>query len=274
MVPPRSQLRGRRPHSTAALCAAAGLAVLAASKFARAFVSGGPLGAQRAPQQTVVAAGQGAKSAAPPKLWTLAMIRSDHYIWRDEHTFVGIVTDAGEYEIEVDAVKAAFKRAQVSGRAEVFSAPLYVVKDYVRELESYGLLAEAIEAAEGAEEGWSQRDWRGLSPEAKEAREGGVDAPVVGKMRVVVSRSDHSTFESSDGVGKFRAYVELAADAARRFTPSETTLNAVYERIRRGGREAVLESLPAEAAEVAAKQLRKAGFTVETEDEEAMVPAE
>jgi len=204
----------------------------------------------------------------PPqqKQWCLFVSRTDHYIWRDENVFVGIVADAGDWTVEVDTIRKAFATANQDGSASVFTAPLYVIKDYVRELQNYGLVAEAREALEGeSSEAWSRRDWQTLSPELKESLEEQKsersEGPVV---HVYVLNSDHATFDGSKGgMAKFRAYVELAADKAGKFTPDESSLNACYRRIRGEEGKAPVLSLSPDAAENAVAQLRSSGFKAE-----------
>ncbi|CAE7591678.1 unnamed protein product, partial [Symbiodinium pilosum] len=62
------------------------------------------------------------------KLYTLEVGRTDHYVWRDKDVFVGIVADAGEWTVDVEAVRAGFDEACETGTAELFSAPLNVIK--------------------------------------------------------------------------------------------------------------------------------------------------
>jgi len=213
------------------------------------------------------------------KVWSLVVAPTDHYVWRDKNTFVGIVADAGEWTVDLDAVRTAYDEALKTGFATVFSGPLYVIKDYVKELRNYGLVAEAREttaevgesdgesAGEG-EGGWQRRDWKTLPPELKdEAERSRVEADG-GKVSVAVVCSDHSVFQNNDAA-KFRAYVEMAADAARRWTPEEGELNQFYAKIiGTTGRATVLTGLTAEAAERAVGQLQKSGFTAEAVEEE------
>uniref|UniRef100_A0A7S1PRK6 Uncharacterized protein n=1 Tax=Alexandrium catenella TaxID=2925 RepID=A0A7S1PRK6_ALECA len=264
------RLRGRGVSFALVAATTAGLA--AAAVFAVGFVAPGRPGNHLANLR-----GRGAavpRHAEPPKkLWSLEVARTDHYVWRDKDTFVGIVADAGEWTVDLDSVRSAFDVAQDAGTAEVFTAPLYVVKDYVRELQSFGLMARAkqveAEAVEGEEGTWRRRDWQELPPEMKEAagmsRQEGENA---GTRTIVVTRSDHAVFAGGRSAeGRFRAYVELASDAAKRFAPDEAELSVCFAKIcGEAGRAPVLRSLTSDAAEAALAQLRKAGFEAEIEE--------
>ncbi|OLP88854.1 hypothetical protein AK812_SmicGene29722 [Symbiodinium microadriaticum] len=215
----RSQQFQRRLFSAVLVVAA--LSTLPALRWAFA----GPEVSQR---RSLVA--RHAEDAATAKLYTLEVGRTDHYVWKDKDVFVGIVADAGEWTIDIDAVRAGFDEACEAGTAELFSAPLNVIKDYVKELTSYGLAARAKEAADGAEESsYSRRSFKELSPELKEAaRESGVvEAEASGKpMQIVLQKSDHPTLDGSKrAMQKFKAYVELATDAAQRWLPPDAELN-------------------------------------------------
>jgi len=213
------------------------------------------------------------------KVWSLVVAPTDHYVWRDKNTFVGIVADAGEWTVDLDAVRTAYDEALKTGFATVFSGPLYVIKDYVKELRNYGLVAEARETAaevdagdsEGTGDGegaWQRRDWKTLPPELKDEAERSRVEAEGGKVSVAVLCSDHSVFQD-DGAAKFRAYVEMAADAAKRFTPEEGELNQCYAKIKgTTGRATVLKGLNADAAERAIEQLQKSGFAAEAVEEE------
>jgi len=215
-----------------------------------------------------------------PKLWTLEIGRTDHYAWRDEAVFVGIVADAGEWTLDVPSIKTAFAEAVETGSSDLFSAPLYVVKDYVKELQAYGIISRAKEAPVGTSEGgWHKRDWKDLAPEQ---RESAGDSELVGKaeasgkaMQVVILKSDHLTLDGSKGSDmKFRAYMELASDAAKRFAPEEGFLNACHARITgSAGKAVVFQSLTPEAANIVVEQLRKSGFQVEAEPQPAAAKA-
>lgn len=218
------------------------------------------------------------------KVWSLVVAPTDHYVWRDKNTFVGIVADAGEWTIDLDAVRTAYEEALKTGSAEVFSGPLYVIKDYVKELRNYGLVAEArettAEAGEGdgqgdgeAENAWQRRDWKTLPPELKEQAERSRVEAQGGKVGVAVMFSDHIVF-AGDGAAKFRAYVEMAADAANRFSPEEGELNQFYAKIMgTTGRATVLTGMNLDAAKRAVEQFQKAGFTAEVVEEEAAAAA-
>eukprot|EP00439_Symbiodinium_sp_Y106_P082574 s1037_g22.t1 len=213
---PRSQQSRRRLLS--AVLAVAALLTLPALRCAFA----GPEVSQR---RSLVGRNAEDEDARTVKLYTLEVGRTDHY-----DVFVGIVADAGEWTVDIDAVRAGFDEACESGTAELFSAPLNVVKDYVKELTSYGLAARAKEAAAGAEESsYSRRSFKDLSPELKEAaRESGVaEAEASGKpMQIVLQKCDHPTLDGSKrAMQKFKAYVELATDAAQRWLPSDAELN-------------------------------------------------
>ncbi|CAK9085862.1 unnamed protein product [Durusdinium trenchii] len=156
--------------------------------------------------------------------------QKDHYVWKDKDVFVGIVADAGEWTVDLDAVRIGFDEACEKGTAEIFSAPLYVVKAYVKELTSYGLAARAKEATKVVEGvGYARRDFKELSPELKEsAREdGALEAEASGKpMQIVLEKSDHPTLTGDKkAMQKFKAYIELATDAAQRWLPPEGELN-------------------------------------------------
>lgn len=218
----------------------------------------------------------------PPAVWGLHMNVSDHYIWKDEDVFMGMVTDAGEYEIDTLRVRTAFKEAMDKGSAMIFdSAPLYVVKEYVKMLKTYGLRAEARKSTGAAEAGTSeeggekgvfrQRDWNSLPPELKDelvekGRTGQSVASNVGTSAVRISKNTHSCLDGSKGgMRKFRAYVELAADSANKFAPEEAEMDASYRTITRsqeGYADVIMKMVP-EAAEKAARQLTTAGFDVE-----------
>lgn len=219
------------------------------------------------------------------KLWTLAIRASDHYVWDDEAVFTGILADAGEWEVKVDVIQDAFRKAKSSGSAEVFSAPLYVIRDYVQELQNYGLSAEAVPAKEAAPEAageaaWKQKDWKELSPDVKESlgpmREAAEASSEGPKASVVIFMSDHPSLKGGKtATARFRAYVEMATDAAGRFCPDEGTLNACFNRIAGpAGKSEVLTGFSLEQAEKAVGQLRKAGFVAEVEAAQADPPAE
>eukprot|EP00435_Cladocopium_sp_Y103_P070940 s43_g36.t1 len=164
------------------------------------------------------------------KLWTLEVGCTDHYVWKDKDVFVGIVADAGEWTVDLDAVRNGFEEASDKGTAEIFSAPLHVVKAYVKELTSYGLAARAKEATSEVEGGgYQRRAFKDLSPELKEgAREDGVlEAEASGKpLQIVLEKSDHPCLSGEKkAMSKFKAYVELATDAAQRWLPPENEVN-------------------------------------------------
>lgn len=256
----RSQQFQRRLFSAVLVVAA--LSTLPALRWAFA----GPEVSQR---RSLVA--RHAEDAATAKLYTLEVGRTDHYVWKDKDVFVGIVADAGEWTIDIDAVRAGFDEACEAGTAELFSAPLNVIKDYVKELTSYGLAARAKEAADGAEESsYSRRSFKELSPELKEAaRESGVvEAEASGKpMQIVLQKSDHPTLDGSKrAMQKFKAYVELATDAAQRWLPPDAELNQCYVQLTGSkGKAVLLTSLTQDAAERAVDQLRSSGFLAEVE---------
>lgn len=210
--------------------------------------------------------------SAPRDLWDLQMNRIDHYIWRDPDVFVGIVTDAGDWTLDVDRVRAAYEEAKRQGTATIFSAPSFVVKDYVRELENFGLSAFAVQSTteSGKERNWARRDWRSLSPEAKETQETAGARPSAdevgrGNFSVFITSTDHPTLLSNDATSrkKFRAYVELAADVANAWAPAEDDLDKAHSLLLKIGQAAVFIDLPLEAADVAAQQFRKSGFVAE-----------
>jgi len=284
---PKHAFAGRRSRGWLGLViAVAAVAALYADAFVGPRLAAARAGARRGqarrePRRSAASGGNddGAAPAAPKKLWSLFMTRrGDHYVWRDEASFVGIVADAGEWEVDPEAIRDAFARAQ-SGEetVEVFgSAPLYVVKDYVRELQNYGLHAEARESApvEGEDDPtWRRRDWKQLSPDQKEsvaASRAEQDEAMEGNtMSVVVARNDHQVFDGTKSSSmKFKAYVEMAADAAKRFAPEDALLHRCYEQIvGPRTRSTVLTALSPDAAEAAAKQLRSAGFDATTEVE-------
>lgn len=221
--------------------------------------------------------GLGAGAEAPaPKLWTLAIRASDHYVWDDEALFTSIVADTGEWEVKVDCIQDAFREAKSSGSAEVFSAPLYVIRDYVQELQNYGLVAEAVPARQAAPEAageaaWRQKNYQELSPDVKESlgpmREAAEASSEGPKASVVIFKSDHpSLVGGKTATARFRAYVEMGADAAGRFCPDEGTLNACFNRIAGPtGKSKVFTGFSPEQAEKAVAQLRKAGFVAEVE---------
>ncbi|CAJ1358480.1 unnamed protein product [Effrenium voratum] len=172
-----------------------------------------------------------AEGEAPAvQLWTLEVGCTDHYVWKDKDVFVGIVADAGEWTVDLDAVRKGFDEAVEQGSAELFSAPLYVVKAYVKELTSYGLAARAKEAAEDAEEGgYQKRDYKELSPESKEAAREATDEAEAKPMQIVLTKSDHPALAGGkQSMQKFKAYVELATDAAQRWLPPDGELNGCW----------------------------------------------
>ena len=59
-----------------------------------------------------------------------------------------------------DAVRSGFDEASEKGTAEIFSAPLPVIKAYVKELTSYGLAARAKEAETEIESKYTRRDFK------------------------------------------------------------------------------------------------------------------
>ncbi|CAL1160621.1 unnamed protein product [Cladocopium goreaui] len=223
------------------------------------------------------------------KLWTLEVGCTDHYVWKDKDVFVGIVADAGEWTVDLDAVRNGFEEACDKGTAEIFSAPLHVVKAYVKELTSYGLAARAKEATSDVEGGgYQRRDFKAscvhhssplqarknghlqdLSPELKEgAREDGVlQAEASGKpLQIVLEKSDHPCLSGEKkAMSKFKAYVELATDAAQRWLPPENEVNQCYVKLVEQGKAVLLKSLTAEAAQRALDQLTASGFVAKVE---------
>eukprot|EP00440_Ansanella_granifera_P075788 gb/GFBE01082248.1/.p1 GENE.gb/GFBE01082248.1/~~gb/GFBE01082248.1/.p1 ORF type:complete len:270 (+),score=70.96 gb/GFBE01082248.1/:1-810(+) len=223
---------------------------------------------------SIVARRASAEEEAKPKqqLWTLEVGCTDHYVWRDKDVFVGIVADAGEWTVDLDAVRAAFDEAVETGTAELFSAPLHVVKDYVKELSSYGLASRAKEAAPDAEEGgYQRRDYKELAPEIKESSEESraiAEADASGQaMQIVVFKCDHPSMAGDKrSQMKFKAYVELAADAAQRWTPGDEALSRCYAQINgKAGKAVVLENLTPDLAKRAVDQFRASGITAEVE---------
>lgn len=223
------------------------------------------------------------RCATPPvapgvKTWLLRVKYTDHYVWKNEDMFVGLVADAGEWEINTNTLREAFNTAAATGSADILTAPLYVVKDYLKELRSYGIVAEALElddvkAPSEEDAAYRRRDWKELSPELKDSaglsrQQAEADAQG-GKMRVVILNSDHPTFDGTKAAEmKFRAYIEIASDAAKRFAPEENYLNSCYAKIRgSAGQATVLESLAPDAAQRALRQLELAGFKVKVEAE-------
>eukprot|EP00929_Paragymnodinium_shiwhaense_P009815 TRINITY_DN11417_c0_g1_i1.p1 TRINITY_DN11417_c0_g1~~TRINITY_DN11417_c0_g1_i1.p1 ORF type:complete len:337 (-),score=60.30 TRINITY_DN11417_c0_g1_i1:38-1048(-) len=224
---------------------------------------------------------------APKAVWGLHLSVSDHYIWRDEDVFMSIVADAGEWELDTLRVRTAWKEAMESGSAMIFdSAPLYVVKEYVKELKSYGLRAEAresvgaavagasVEASENDEEGiWRRRDWDSLPPELKdELAEKGQEGMAGqrsndGNMAILMTLNDHPCLDGSEGgKKKFRAYVELAADAANKFAPEEGEIDACYRALTRSTSKQshILTKMLGGGADEALRQFKTAGFDVKT----------
>jgi len=210
--------------------------------------------------------------------WELHVAVTDHWVWKDPATFVGIVSDAGEWTVNVETIEAAYKEAQQDGTAPVFTAPKYVVKAYVRELENYGLIAKAFpaeveEEAPALEEetAWSRKDWKDLSPDQKEAADAPSDEEAgKGDWAVVMHKSEHiSLVADKKAALKFKAYVEMAAEAAKRWSPDEGTLNAAHTEVLARGTATVLTDLQESSAKDAAAQLKQAGFKVEILHREA-----
>lgn len=267
--------RHARSRSSSGLvgATAVGLAVVALAFTAGfGFVAGAPRDDLR--RRSPVA--RRASTAQAQKLWTLEVGCTDHYVWNDKAVFTSILADAGEWELQVDVIHEAFDKAKKEGSADVFSAPLYVIRDYVQELQNYGVICRAVEAPDEAEptEGeaaWKQKDWKELSPETKEALGDArasqeAEADTSPKASVVILKSDHPSLVAGgkSATARFRAYVEMGADAAGRFCPDEGTLNACFNRIAGpAGKSEVLTEFSPEQAEKAAEQLRQAGFTVE-----------
>eukprot|EP00434_Breviolum_minutum_P030275 symbB.v1.2.026780.t1/scaffold2704.1/size72676/5 len=81
--------------------------------------------------------------------------------------------------------------------------------------------------------GYMRRDFKDLSPESKEtAREDGVlEAEASGRpLQIVLEKSDHPTLSGDKkAMQKFKAYVELATDAAQRWLPPEGELNQLFK---------------------------------------------
>ncbi|CAE7325347.1 unnamed protein product [Symbiodinium natans] len=221
-------------------------------------------------RRTLVRRNADTEDSPDVQLYTLEVGRTDHYVWKDKDIFVGIVADAGEWTVDIDAVRDGFDEACETGTAELFSAPLNVVKDYVKELTSYGLAARAKEAAEGADESaYSRRSFQELSPELKEAAQkggGAAEAEASGKpMQIVLHKCDHPTLDGSKrAMQKFKAYVELATDAAQRWLPEDGELNQCYVQLTgSAGKAVLLTSLTQDAANRAVDQLRSSGFVAE-----------
>jgi len=214
---------------------------------------------------------------AEERNWELHVAATDHWIWKDEAVFVGVVADAGQWEMDIGRVKAAYAEAKRDGTAMVITAPKEVVQAYVKELGTFGLVAQAFEAdvedeAAAAEEApqFQKKDWRYLSPDAKAEAAAPSDEEVgKGNFCVVMMKSEHISLQG-DGKSnlKFRAYIEMAADSAKKFAPEEGELNTAHMQIIENGKATVLADLPSEAAEAAAAQLRQAGFEVEVQDKE------
>lgn len=221
----------------------------------------GPTGGRRL--QSSLRAAEGEAS----RLWTLEVGCTDHYVWKDKDTFVGIVSDAGEWTLDLDSLRASYDEAVATGSSEVFSAPLGIVKEYVKELQNFGLAVRAVEAPLGtAEGGFARRDFKELSPDLKDqVGEGGErEGEVVDKsaQQIVVINNGHGVLDGSKGSEKrFRAYMELAADVAHVFAPEESILNQCYANIIGGpARAVVLKKLHPEVAQRAVEQLRTSGF--------------
>lgn len=286
----RGANRRRSSRFTAVVSAAAcilavgGLAFRCAAVLGSSFVGSSQAHLRRSHRQnSEVRLNAEAAAAAPLKKWSLFMTPVDHYIWRDESNFVATVADAGEWELDVDLIKKVFaereKPESVQTGIEVFgNAPLYVVKDYVTELKNYGLQAEAretVSTGEVAEDAWRQKDFNSLSPEQKDASEGGnsaadeVGAASNENVDVMIVRDDHRLFDGSEASQmKFRAYVEIAADAAKRFTPAEELLNMMHKKLSRasqGSKVSIMENFAPDAGDAFADKLRAAGFEVEVD---------
>jgi len=223
------------------------------------------------------AAAEEEKPKKAPIMWKLVIYPTDHYLWRDEANFVAVLGDAGEWTLDVDTIKATFKQANETGQpAEVFTAPRYVVKDYIKELRAYGLQSQGIEVdpsevSEGDEK-WRRKSWKELSPDQKDLA-GKTDAEIEaekdkGKARIVVLKNDHAVYgDQKRGKDKFRAYIEMACDKAKRFAPEEDVLNWCYKKIKDDNvaKAVVIQNMKVPAAELAIESLTNAGFLAEIE---------
>merc|ERR1712176_1655162 len=123
----------------------------------------------------------------------------------------------------------------------------------------------------GEEAAWSRKEWKDLSPDQKEAAEAPTEEEQgKGEWAVVMHKSDHLSLENDKKAAlKFRAYVELAADAAKKWAPDEGVLNAAHTEVLARGMATVLTDLPEDSAKAAAAQLKQAGFKVEIQHREA-----